>query len=237
MEKLFALDGKFNQFMSKVADLLLLNLMWIICSLPIITIGASTTALFDVLLEMTEDEEAYVVRTYIRYFAKNQKESTKLWLLFLTVQTLFSALFASGFQVGSSVIVAGSMIGEVFFLVYTFFAFPLLAWNGDRKLGSLLKKSAFLGVAALPWTGVLLLGSGILFAVTLCYPLPAALLLLFIGVAGVSYMMSVIYRHVFQKYGVLREKDVQNEVTVEIIKGEEEIALYKERAEHVRKDG
>ena len=50
-------------------------------------------------------------------------------------------------------------------------------------------------------------------------------------------MMSVIYRHVFQKYGVLREKDVQHEVTVEIIKGEEEIALYKERAEHVRKDG
>lgn len=47
MEKLFALDGKFNQFMSKAADLLLLNLMWMICSLPIITIGASTTALFE----------------------------------------------------------------------------------------------------------------------------------------------------------------------------------------------
>lgn len=212
MEKLFALDGKFNRFMSKAADLLLLNLMWMICSLPIITIGASTTALFDVLLQMAEDEEAYAVRTFIRYFAQKQKESTKLWLLFLTVQTLLCALFASAFQMGSSVIVAGSMIGEVFFLACTVFAFPLLAWTGDRKLGSLLKKSAFLGVAALPWTGVLLLGSGILIAVTLYYPLPAALLLLFIGVAGISYMMSVIYRHVFQKYGVLRATELRHEV-------------------------
>ena len=44
-EKIFGLDSPFFNLMSKLGDLMLLNLMWIVCSLPIVTVGASTTAL------------------------------------------------------------------------------------------------------------------------------------------------------------------------------------------------
>lgn len=45
---MFGIDSKFYEVVSKIADLVILNLIFVLCSLPIITIGASTTALYGV---------------------------------------------------------------------------------------------------------------------------------------------------------------------------------------------
>ena len=46
LKGLFDMDNPFWRFMSLVADLIILNLLFVLCSIPIITIGASTTALY-----------------------------------------------------------------------------------------------------------------------------------------------------------------------------------------------
>ena len=51
MNRLFSLDGKLFHILSRIADLILLNVLWLLSSLPIITIGASTTALYYVMLK------------------------------------------------------------------------------------------------------------------------------------------------------------------------------------------
>ena len=56
MSKLFSLDSGLYKFMSRLFDMLKLNAMWILCSIPIVTIGASTTAAFTITLKMVDEE-------------------------------------------------------------------------------------------------------------------------------------------------------------------------------------
>ena len=56
MGRLFAMDGKVFGFLSRTADLVLLNLLWILFSLPVVTLGASTTAIYTVVLKMARNE-------------------------------------------------------------------------------------------------------------------------------------------------------------------------------------
>ena len=60
MSKLFSLDSGLYKFMSRLFDMLKLNAMWILCSIPIVTIGASTTAAFTITLKMVDEEEGYI---------------------------------------------------------------------------------------------------------------------------------------------------------------------------------
>ena len=57
MKHIFSLDGKLFLFLNRLADLLLLNILWLITSIPLLTIGASTTALYYVTLKCVRNEE------------------------------------------------------------------------------------------------------------------------------------------------------------------------------------
>ena len=85
MGRIFSLDSPLFSFLNKVADLILLNILTMICCLPIITIGASMTALHYVVLKMVRDEESYIVRSYFKSFRQNFKQATIIWLILLLV--------------------------------------------------------------------------------------------------------------------------------------------------------
>ena len=63
MDRLFNMDNKFFTVMGRVADLIMLNVVFLICCLPIVTIGASLTALHYVTLKMARNEESSIIRT------------------------------------------------------------------------------------------------------------------------------------------------------------------------------
>ena len=63
MDRLFNMDNKFFTVMGRVADLIMLNVVFLICCLPIVTIGASLTALHYVTLKMARNEESYIIRS------------------------------------------------------------------------------------------------------------------------------------------------------------------------------
>ena len=68
MNRLFSLDGKLFHILSRIADLILLNVLWLLSSLPIITIGASTTALYYVMLKIVKNEDSYIIRSFFHSF-------------------------------------------------------------------------------------------------------------------------------------------------------------------------
>lgn len=88
--RIFDLDGPLMSFLNKIADLMILNILAIICSLPIFTAGAAFTALHYVSLKIVRNEEGYIVKSFFKSFKENFKQATVIWLI---------ALFAIGFLI------------------------------------------------------------------------------------------------------------------------------------------
>ena len=73
---LFNMNSGFFKFINRLLDVLFLNFLWIICSLPIVTIGAATCAAFSISLKMVDDEEGYIGKAFFKEFKKNFKQGT-----------------------------------------------------------------------------------------------------------------------------------------------------------------
>jgi len=94
MGNLFSLDSPLFKFGNLVADVLILSLIWVIFSIPIITIGASTTALFYVTTRRISDKEGYLLRDFLTSFKREFSKATIVWVIwsvmfFLVMFNLF----------------------------------------------------------------------------------------------------------------------------------------------------
>ena len=88
MDNLFSFDNKFFEALGKISDIVILNFLFIISCIPIITIGASVTATYSVAMKMTKDEETYITKEFIRQFKENFKTSTIIWMIILVIGTV-----------------------------------------------------------------------------------------------------------------------------------------------------
>ena len=79
--KFFSTDGPLFHFLSRLLDMLKLNILWVLCSLPLVTIGASTAAAFSITLKMVEDKEGYVAREFWAAFKGNLKQGIPAGIL------------------------------------------------------------------------------------------------------------------------------------------------------------
>ena len=89
--KFFSYESKFSQLLLKLCYACYLNLLWFVCSLPIVTIGASTTALYYCCLKIVRDEDNHVGAMFFRSFRENFKQATVLWLILLGVGLFLGA--------------------------------------------------------------------------------------------------------------------------------------------------
>ena len=71
MKNLFNIENPVWVFMGKLVDILILSGLWLLCSLPVVTIGPSTAALYYVTLKLANNEEGYTVRSFFRAFKEN----------------------------------------------------------------------------------------------------------------------------------------------------------------------
>ena len=121
-----------------------LNILWLVCSLPIVTIGASTTALFYVTLKMAEDRDDGLTRMFFKAFRENFKPATKLWLILLAVG---SFLAADGFVLrrmwSENIFDAAHcslLVRAVLYGIVLLYAFPLLARFENTTFGILKRR-------------------------------------------------------------------------------------------------
>lgn len=126
MQSFFRVDGPLHSFLAKVWGLLVLNLLMLLTSLPIITIGAAQTAGFTVTTRMIHLNETRIVLSYFTSFKKNFKKSTVSWIILLVILTIlsFNWLYLLKFYQFNSWITIGvaivTIIGANFFQ-YIFF--------------------------------------------------------------------------------------------------------------------
>ena len=81
MRDFFGLDGPVNKYGSFLADVLILSLLWLIFSIPLITIGASTSALFYVSTRRIADREGYIASDFWAGFKSSFARGTKIWIM------------------------------------------------------------------------------------------------------------------------------------------------------------
>ena len=75
---IFSMDSMLGRVLYWIADIFILNILWIIFSLPIFTIGASTTALYYSMMQRQRRDESYIHKNFIKAFKENFKQSTIL---------------------------------------------------------------------------------------------------------------------------------------------------------------
>ncbi len=89
--RFFSYDSKFGQLFLKLSYGCCLNVLWLICSLPIVTIGASTTALYYTSFKIAKDEGSYITTMFFRSFRQNFKQATVIWLIMLAAGLIIGA--------------------------------------------------------------------------------------------------------------------------------------------------
>lgn len=83
MQTLFSPDSKIMQALSRIFDLALLNCLYLLTCIPVVTAGAAATALYSVCFAMDTEQEAGLVRPYFRAFRANFRQSTVAWLVYV----------------------------------------------------------------------------------------------------------------------------------------------------------
>ena len=138
MSSFFSMDSPIMRFLSRVCDLIILNLLTIVCCIPVFTAGASITALFSVTLKMVKGEESYIVRGFFKGFKENFKQSTIIWLIVAVL-----GLFPLSWITVRRVLLPGNMksifqvligaIAVIYLMVFTYI-FPYVArFRNDIK--------------------------------------------------------------------------------------------------------
>lgn len=145
--KLFSQDGILYKLITNFVDLLKINLLWLLFSLPIVTLGGATVAAYDVLLKMTRGEEGHIGRQFVAAFKKNFKTGIPYGLLLLFciyVVWLDFSLFEQ-LEDNPIILLIMGMVAAFVFLISFLFAFPLQA-RYENTLVKTLKNSADISV-------------------------------------------------------------------------------------------
>lgn len=195
---------KIIDIFSRIYELLLLNLLFIITSLPIITIGASITALFTVNLKLVKNEESYIIKEYLHAFRQNLKRASISFLLFAAIGILFTFNILLALRSTKPTFLIIGMLSLIFLillLVYSLYYFPLLARfrfthaEAASYIAQIIGQSPglFLLLAAL---NIPILFLCIYSVYTLIFILITALI---IGVSGFTYVESLVLRMAIEK--------------------------------------
>jgi len=201
--QIFNLDSPVMRFLTKLADLMILNLLFILCCIPIITIGPSITALYSVTLKMVKNEESYIAKSFFTAFKDNFKISTSSWL----VTMLAGVIIYLDYYISPSlpsplnqVLFFLLTVMLIFFFITELYLFPYIA-RFENTWKNTVKNAFLIGIANLPFTLLLILFVGILVALCLYINLAiVGLVLILCGFSLSAYAMSFIFRRIFAKY-------------------------------------
>ena len=150
MSNLFNMDGPVLQFINKIVYSVYLNILWFLCCIPVITAGASTTALFYVTLKIAKNEEGNITKAFFRSFRENLRQSTLIWLILLALGIILSVdgyvLYHMRFEnVFWTLCTAVFCVAAAAYAIVLMYIFPLLA-RFDNTVGAMFKNALFIGV-------------------------------------------------------------------------------------------
>ena len=150
--RFFSYESKFSQLLLKLCNACMLNVLWFVCSLPIVTMGAATTALYYACLKIVRDEDSHVAAQFFRSFRQNFRQATQIWLillgcgLFLGLDgyILYHLRLTSGGTMGViwTLALAAVIAAAIVLVIVLEHVFPLLA--SVENTNKAMLKNAFL---------------------------------------------------------------------------------------------
>lgn len=201
MGNFFYADNVFTRFMSRIFDLILLNLLWVITSIPIITIGASTTALYTVCFKMHDDGNSGIFIPYFLAFKENFLKATILWLIILafgavSIYNIFLCLSMNDASQNLTPVFVIFLMMALFLFLY---AFPLQS-RFENKIRYTLFNALFLSLRFLPRS--LLMAAMFLFPVALLFVnlnwfIEVGIFWFVLYVSAVVYLSTLLLKKVF----------------------------------------
>ena len=198
--RFFEIDGPVIQFLNKVADLMWLNVLTMVCCIPVFTAGASFTAMHYMALKIVRDEECYITKGFFHSFKENFKQSTILWLIMMLVAAILGIdlyiIEKSGIEFNNifrmiilALAVMAAFTAAMVFPLQAKFANPVKATIKNAfTVGILQFPKTFLMLAMLSFPVVLCLVTWRLFPVAFMF-----------GLSLPAYLSAILYNKTFKK--------------------------------------
>ena len=198
------LDSKFMTILNRIGELVILNICYLVCCIPIVTVGAAITGLYTVCFRFGTARERGALGSFFRAFLANLKQGILLWLIGLAVG-LFSAYFALLFFTMGGVIhyaFIPFLVLLALCLVVFSYAFPLLS-QFENTVAQTLKNAAILSLGYLPRSICIAAVNLLPVILLLFYPmlfLRIGILWFFLYFSAAAYLNTFLQRKVFTPY-------------------------------------
>ena len=212
---IFSLDSHLIHFLDKAADIIILNILYIICSIPLITIGAANSAAFIVADKLRKNEETSVVKDFFSGFKSTFKKSTLCWIIMMITGLIliFDFKIASTFTI--DFVIPFRIVITIVGVIYLFTLLYLFQYISRFNSGIFLcfKNSFFLSIANLPYTIMILVLIFLCALVTYIVGIYiTASFWTLAGFASLIYSLSSVYTKVFDSINIkLSSEDYRNE--------------------------
>mgnify|MGYP000898246489 FL=1 len=162
LDNIFNMDNIFFRIMGRIADLFILNVLWLICCIPVFTIGASTTAAYYCSINSISKEDGYITKMFFKSFKANFKQSTLIWLFMLAAGIVLSGdvyfwlgLWKSKGEMYAQAFLLISVILLALYVFILLYAFPLQS-KFDNKVFVTLRNGFLISVKYFPQTLLML---------------------------------------------------------------------------------
>ena len=205
MSRFFNPDNPVMEFIAKIFDLVILNLIFIFSCVPIITIGASTSALSYVTLKMVRGEDPYIWRNFWKSFRQNFKQGTLVWifsiLIFIFLRMDFYIINSQNTSLFAVVRILLWIVCAVALSVFLY-VFPVIS-HFVCTTKQALKNALLMTFGHLPYTLMMLALAGLLLFLCSSSSKLFAMIVVLSGICGfsvVSFVYSIMFDRIFQKY-------------------------------------
>lgn len=200
--KFLSIDSPLMQGLGKLADLMFLNILALLCCIPIVTIGASMTALYYSTLKIVRDEEVYIARNFFKAFKQNFKQSTIVWLIQLVVMAILGVdyylmLFSDAGASFPMPVQVMLMVVTVVAVTTFMFVYPVMS-KFENNLKNTLKNAFLMGFMQLPKIVIMVVlwVAPAVIAVTAFQLFPLVVLF---GMSLPAFLSSMMYNKFFKK--------------------------------------
>lgn len=153
--KIFDYENEFFQNLSKISDLIILNLIFIISCIPIVTIGASLTSAYYVSMKLVRGDNDGIIKTYIEKFKREFKMSTIIWSIILLLALVIGIDFYVIDNISNLAMVnlfsLLLTIGGIILLFIFVYVFPFIS-KFENSIKNTVINSFLISIQNLPYT-------------------------------------------------------------------------------------
>lgn len=207
MNRLFDIEGPLFTTLTRIADLFILNFLFIVCCLPVFTIGASVSALYYVTMKMAANEDCYTVKSFFKAFKENFKKSTVIWIidafvgisLFIDYKIIrgdYGKIFNPESKFTNAMFIL-FILASIIWIYVTLYVYPIQA-KFENTIKNTIVNALYMSILNLPKTLLIVVMTA--FPWVIMYYVERAVVFYVIVFSVVAYMNSFIFVRIFRVY-------------------------------------